>query len=47
MYLSSCEHDVIEKWQKFSERKSNVLRIVQRTTCSTLGVYDSRTPLAR
>ena len=32
-------NDVIEKWQKFSERKSDVSCIVQPTTRSTLGVY--------
>ena len=43
-YLSSHEHDVIDEWQTFSESKSEVSRFVQPTT---LGVYDSRPPLAR
>ena len=48
-YLFSHKHDVIDKWQKIPEwkGKSYVLHIVQPTTSSTLGVYDSRPPLAR
>ena len=46
-YLFSCEHDIIGKWQKFSEQTGCVLRIVQLTTRSTLGVYNNRPPLAR
>ena len=41
-YLFSCEHDVIDKWQKKSQWKSKVLRNVQPTT-----VYDSHPPLPR
>jgi len=43
----SHEHDVINKWQKNSEQKSEVSRIVQPTMSSTLGVYNSHLPLAR
>ena len=32
---------------KFSERGRNVLRVIQPSTRSTLGEYDSRPPLAR
>ena len=46
-YLPSCEHDVIERWQKFQNEKGEVLHIVQRATCLMLGVYDSHPPLAR
>ena len=46
-YPFLCEHDVIGKWQKFSEQTGCVSRIVQLTTCSTLGVYDNRPLLAR
>ena len=46
-YVSSREHYVIDKRPNFSERKSKVLHIVQSTTRSTLGVYDSRPPLAK
>ena len=46
-YLFSREHDVIGKWRKFSEQTGCVLRIVQLTTHSMLGVYDNRPPLAR
>ena len=42
-YIFSREHDVIEKWQNFQ----NVLRVIQPSTRSTLGEYDSRPPLAR
>ena len=42
-YVSSREHYVIDKRPKFSERKSEV----QPTTRSTLGVYNSRPPLAK
>ena len=45
-YLFSREHDIFEKWQKFSEQTGRVLRI-QLITHSTLGVYDNRPPLAR
>ena len=31
----------------FSERRRYVLRVIQPSTCSTLGEYDSRPPLAR
>ena len=43
-YVSSREHYVIDKRPKFSERKSEVLRIVQPATRSMLGVYDSCPP---
>ena len=46
-YVSPHGHYVIDKWPKFSERNSEVLHIVQPTTRSTLGVYDSRPLLAR
>ena len=46
-YLFSREHDVIRKWRKFLEQTGCVSSIVQPTTRSTLGVYDSRSPLAR
>ena len=46
-YLFSREHDVIGKWQKFSEQTGCVSRIVQLTTRSTLSVYDNHPPLAR
>ena len=46
-YLFSREHDVIGKWQKFSEQTGCISSIVQPTTRSTLGVYDNRPPLAR
>ena len=46
-YLFSLEHDIIGKWRKFSEQTGCVSRIVQLTTCSTLGVYDNCPPLAR
>ena len=45
-YLFSHEHEVIDKWPKNSERKSAVSHIVQPFTSSTLGVYNSRPPLA-
>ena len=32
---------------KFSELGRYILRVIQRSTCSTLGEYDSRPPLAR
>ena len=32
---------------KFSERRRYSLRVIQPSTCSTLGEYDSRPPLAR
>ena len=46
-YLFSHEHDVINKWQKkiFNE-KSKVSCIVQPTTSSMLGMYNSRPLLA-
>jgi len=43
-YLFSHEDDVIAKWQK---KSSEVSCIVQPTTCSMLGVYNSHLPLAR
>ena len=46
-YLFSREHDVIGKWQKFSEQTGCVSCIVQLSTHSALGVYDNRPPLAR
>ena len=45
-YLFSCESDVNGKWQKVSERKSQVLHIVWPTTSSMLGMYDSCPMLA-
>ena len=45
-YLFSREHDVIDKWQKNSERKSEVSGSVQQTTSSTLGVYNIHPLLA-
>ena len=44
-YIFSREHDVIEKWQNF--QNEDVLRVIQPSTRSTLGEYDSRPPLAR
>ena len=41
------EHYVTDKWPNLAERKNEVLHIVQPTTRSMLGVYDSRPPLAR
>ena len=41
-YFFSREHDVIEIGPEFLEQKGNVLRIVQPTMRSTLGVYDIR-----
>ena len=46
-YLSSCEHDVIKKWQKFAKLTGCVSCIFKTTTCSMLGVYNSLLPLAR
>ena len=46
-YLFSCEHDIIRKWRNFQKKTGSVLRIVQPTTRSTLGVYNSCPPLAR
>ena len=43
----SCDHDVIEIGPGFLEQKGNVLRIVQQTMHSTLGVYIIRPPIAR
>ena len=37
-YLFSREHDIIGKWQKFSEQTGCVLGISQLTTHSTLGI---------
>ena len=47
LYISSLEHDVIDKWQNFSERRRRILRVIQPSTRSTLGEYDSHPPLAR
>ena len=46
-YVSSREHYVIDNGQNFQNKKSEVLHIVQPTTRSTLGVYNSRPPLAK
>ena len=46
-YLFSREHDVIGKWEKFSEQTGCISHISQLTTRSTLGIYDNRPPLAR
>jgi len=40
-YLFPREDDIINKWSKNSERKSEVSRIVQWTRSSILGVYNS------
>ena len=46
--LFSYEHDIIDKLQKKKfETKRKVSRIVQPTIRSTLGVHDSRPPLAK
>ena len=39
-------NDVIRKWQNFAELTGSILRLVQPTTYSMLGVYNSRLPLA-
>ena len=45
-YIFSHEHDN-RKMAKFSERRRYVLRVIQPSTRSTLGEYDSYPPLAR
>ena len=39
-----CKHDIIKIGP---EQKGNILRVVQPTMSSTLGVYDIRPPIAR
>ena len=46
-YIFSCDHDVIEIGPEFLEQKGNVLRVIQPTVRSTLGVYDIRSLIAR
>ena len=41
-YIFSCDHDIIEIGPEFLEQKGNVLRIVQPTMRSMLGVYNIR-----
>ena len=43
-YLFSRDHGVIEE---FLKQKGNVLHVIQQTSCSTLGVYDMYSPIAR
>ena len=43
-YLFSHDHDVIEIGPEFLEQKGNVLRVIQPTLRSMLGVYDIRPP---
>ena len=45
-YLFSCDNDVIEIGPEFLEQKGNVLRIIQPTLHSMLGVCDIP-PIAR
>ena len=40
-FLSSRENDTIENGKHFQNEKAQVSRIIQPTTSSTLGVYDS------
>ena len=44
-YLFSHDHDVSKIGPEFLEQKGNVLRFIQRTLHSTLGVHDFR-PIA-
>ena len=44
-YILSRDHDIIKIGPEFSEQKGNVLRIIQQTLCSMLGVYDIRPPI--
>ena len=47
-YISSREHDVIEKWQNFQNEDATFCVLFNHaSTRSTLGEYDSRPPLAR
>ena len=41
-YLFARDHDVIKIGSEFLEQKGNVLRVIQPTLRSTLGVYDIR-----
>ena len=45
-YLFSREHDVIEIGPEFIEQKGNV-RVLFNQLCSTLGVYDIHSLIAR
>ena len=45
-YIFSHDHDVIKIGPEFLEQK-DILRIIQPILCSTLGVYDIRSPIAR
>ena len=40
-YLLSREHDILSKWQNFSEWAVCVSHVVQPATHSTLGIYES------
>ena len=46
-YISSCEHDVIYKWQNFQIEDVTFCVLFNHISRSTLGEYDSRPPLAR
>ena len=46
-YLFSCDHGIIEIGPEFLEQKGNVLRVIQPTLRSTLGVHDIRPLIAR
>ena len=41
-YIFSRDHDIIKIGPEFLEQKGNVLRVIQPTLRSTLGVYDIR-----
>ena len=43
----SRDHDVIGIGPDFLERKGDVLRVILQNLCSTLGVYDIRSSIAR
>ena len=45
-YIFSRDHDVIKIGPEILEQKGNVLRVIQPTLRSTLGVYDIRSPIA-
>ena len=44
-YIFSRDHDVIEIGPEFLEQKVNVLRVIQPTWHSMLGVYDIGPPI--
>ena len=45
-YIFSRDHDVIKIGPEILEQKGNVLRVIQPTLRSMLGVYDIRSPIA-